>query len=272
MHIWNQNLKKDDIESCGTSSTWFNRRGTVSNANWDAGKQETWELGWQIHVDKRLKLGTEFSCSKAYVSEHTLAFNVRFLFFSIYLHLTSQWLENKKWYGKILKEDETVVEYSWGKGMKQHATEHSVSFSVYDKFVMWKLWAPDDWNRSIPKWRNGGLELCDLFLGKLSVNNVTLHEEDVKVPMSEKEYDAHVKIYSHQRKRSRWPFVKRILRGQIECEEGIPHPGKGTCGYNCGDDRTYSINKPVTNKGRGVSELIGSMVSSVSYYRDKYPL
>ena len=98
--------------------------------------------------------------------------------------------------------------------------------------------------------------------------NVISDNEEVDIPMPEKVYKGKLKVYEGIWKRPRWPFEQRILRGDLECEEGIPHPGKGTCSYNCGDDATYGICAPINIK----DDIIGEFVSGVLDKRRRYPL
>lgn len=273
MRIWSQNIKKDDIEHLGKSNAWMHRRGTISNADLDRNKQATREFGWEVHSAPQFRFGIRFSASKMYVSEHTLSGHISIPIFSFYWNINSTWLENKKWYSRLLKEDSTKVDRPWGEGMKNHAEEYEICFNIHDWSISWKLWKPEGiWESSWPKWRDGSIELRDSLLGGVAVKERVLREEKVLVIMPEKTYDAEVKIIDHIRKRKRWPFENHILRGEISCEEGIPHPGKGTCGWNCGDDRTYSVSSPVSSLRRGVSEMMGEMVSSVEYCRKNYPL
>ena len=70
-----------------------------------------------------------------------------------------------------------------------------------------------------------------------------------------------------------WTFQRfkkpyKMLGTEIECEEGIPHPGKGTCDYNCQDGTLYSQSSPVDN----IDEALEHFKEQAIWYRKHYPL
>jgi len=283
MHTWFQNLKKENIKECGVSHEWVNFRGSISNAKYEScscreketcthNKDATCEIGYQIHADKRPKLSFGLEFSKCYVNEHTVSLGICILFFSLYLNLSSSWLDNIKWYSKWLGEDTTKVMYSWGEGRKSHANPKEFSFSVHDGIVFWRIFMdPYNWDSKTPKWRDNAIDFKKILLGDIQVEDTLLETKPVKIPMAEKEYDAEAKVRVMNHKR-RWPLSKQYLRVDIECEEGIPHPGKGTCSYNCADSRTFSLSVVPPSRNGAIEYGIGKMVESVLYCRSNYPI
>lgn len=59
--------------------------------------------------------------------------------------------------------------------------------------------------------------------------------------MPEGGYDVTVRTYTQVFKRPRLPFKWTYHRATVECETGVPVPGKGTTEYNCDDDAIYSF-------------------------------
>jgi len=138
----------------------------------------------------------------------------------------------------------------------------------------WKLWAdvwgkPHEWSSRGPWWHHFSVNLhpMDLLFGKVKYSEGdTIHDSVVDFPMPEKSYRGRVQIQANEWKRRRWPFPKVIIRAHVDMEEPIPHPGKGTCSYNCGDDALHGLCAPC----RTVEEAIGLVVGSVLDSRKRY--
>jgi hypothetical protein len=118
-----------------------------------------------------------------------------------------------------------------------------------------------------PWWMSWYIDLPDLFLGRSKYSEEIVQEQDVKIPMPEKEYDAKAKLKLCSWKRPRW-FTQKMHRTEIDVPEGIPHPGKGTCDYNCGEDKLFSQTKPNTTIKDGICDI----VRAATWYRLNYPL
>ena len=59
-----------------------------------------------------------------------------------------------------------------------------------------------------------------------------------------------------------------MLRSEVSSEEGIPHPGKGTCDYNCGESALYSSTSPESNPDLAFEKFKNDAI----WYRKNYPL
>ena len=268
IRIFSINDNEDSMYKRG----FINRRWVFHSTRPDGHR----ELG---HIELQLfsrsidhfSLRTEFS--KQYESEHTILFSIVIPYVvSFYVCINSKWLEKRKWYSKWLKEDETIVKYSWGSGMKQYASPRILYFNVYCEFININLFSLGD-ERSNKKWQCISFDWKKFLLGDMTIKTEVLRKERVEVPMPEKDYEAECVVTRIIRKRPRW-FTDTYLRGEINCKEGIPVPGKGTESYNCGEDCCYSISFPLKEweLDKAVSTLIGKMVSDVYYKRKKYPL
>lgn len=222
-----------------------------------------WVLGSKV-----FDLG--FTVSKSYVSEHTMSFVFAIPPVALYWGFTWKWLEDRNWWKKLVKEDESKIMGSFsGKTYTKHAERLVFSFRIF----AWTIWGDfykneNESKSSDPWWMDWSFNIPDFFLGKSKYTTETLEERDVKIPMPEKEYDAKVKIFKSTWKRSRWFIPREAVRASVEMEEPIPHPGKGTCGYNCGEDALYGGTFCVTN----VADAICEVIKSVTKYRLTYPL
>jgi hypothetical protein len=96
-----------------------------------------------------------------------------------------------------------------------------------------------------------------------------------------------VEVHEHWRRYwPWWPFHSRVVRTDISTEDGkgVSHPGKGTCGYNCGDDGLYS--ESTCHEDACPDDVLASravrrsvaragfdrFVDAVAKYRKEYPL
>jgi len=141
-------------------------------------------------------------------------------------------------------------------------------FSIHHGTLWWSLWENKcSWSRSDPDWQSFRINFPDLLLGRWKYSEETISEEDVEIPMPEKNYPATLKMFESTWKRPLW-FPKRLVRAKVEIPEGIPHPGKGTASWNCGEDATYGL----TCKAKTPEEAIAAVVESVLGCRRRYPL
>jgi hypothetical protein len=122
--------------------------------------------------------------------------------------------------------------------------------------------------------------LEDILKGNSEVSNKIIHTENKKFIMpahegagyEEKEYNAIVNRTQYITNYSRWKS-KTWYRWEVKVEEGVAHPGKGTCDYNCEEDACYSIafaaDDPLISNA---DEAITEFIKSVDNTRTRYPL
>ena len=135
--------------------------------------------------------------------------------------------------------------------------------SVHDKAIWWDVWVdPNSWSSKTPKWRDGCWHPLDTLLGRTKVTDTELERRAVLIPMPERSYAATVVIERRIWKRPRWPFASHnILGADVDMKQDpIPHPGKGTTDYNCGEDATYGSSFPCPTGS--VEDAIGHVVAS----------
>lgn len=125
---------------------------------------------------------------------------------------------------------------------------------------------PDEWNSADPWWRRGvSLNFEDLLAGKPTYEMRELSTHEVLIPMPEGSYPATVKIQEHTSKRPRW-FAKTRRSCWVDMQTGIPHEGKGTASWNCGEDGIWGCG----TDGESVEKAVGHAVACALEYRKKY--
>jgi len=223
-----------------------------------------WVLG-----SKAFDLG--FTVSKSYVSEHTMSFVFAIPPIAFYWGFTWKWLEDRAWWKKLVKEDDQKIMGTFhdGSTYTQHAEELVFSLRIFD----WTIWgdfyhSANMSKSSDPWWMDWNFNVPDFFFGRSKYSEKILKEKVVKIPMPEKEYDATAQIYKATWKRPRWFIPKEIIRVNIDLKEPIPHPGKGTCSYNCGEDALHSGSYYVNS----IADAICETIKYVTKCRLTYPL
>lgn len=123
------------------------------------------------------------------------------------------------------------------------------------------------------EWKRGGWQwtfiLNELLLGRRKCEKGVIEERAVTIPMPEAEYPATAKLCWQRWTQPRAPWWKREeIYVDFEIPGGIPHPGKGTTEYNCGDDALIGGGF----KGETIKEGIQEVINQVNWYRKNYPL
>ncbi len=145
--------------------------------------------------------------------------------------------------------------------------ERETGIKIFD----WAIWF-DFWQKTMesssgtPWYRSFAFHPIDFLLGRYKYSEKPLYEEDVEVPMPEKVYKGHVKIYESSWKRPNWPFTKRMIRSTIEVPGGLPHAGKGESDYDCGDDAIHAQHGPAKTPKEAVESIIKSVMRNRKNY------
>lgn len=105
-------------------------------------------------------------------------------------------------------------------------------------YFSWRLWTdPDSWSSSTPRWRDGMFRIAEFIFGPHGCKKEQTGDvQTVEIKMPEGSYTAKC---TPERATWYWPrFKKSIVQHYIEVEVdgGIPVPGKGESGWDCGDD------------------------------------
>lgn len=111
------------------------------------------------------------------------------------------------------------------------------------------LWNPTDW-----------------LLGRQKYSTEDVEQGACVVSMPEGDYPATYRIFDSTWQRPRWPWTKRLRRGDIEIEGGIPIPGKGENSWDCEDTTMDGLTCVATT----AAALVEKMRVSVMQRRDRY--
>lgn len=149
-------------------------------------------------------------------------------------------------------------------GWPRHSWEHETGFQIWPAFgcvsgpsfyIGLHYAGSDCWDCG--GWKGGRWVWypLDFLLGEHQFSERELLTESAVVRMPEREYPVTVRLTEAiwKRPRSLWPL--RINRAHIECESGIPIPGKGENSWDCGDDATYSLTCPAATVEDAVESL-----------------
>ena len=169
----------------------------------------------------------------------------------------------KWWFEKLGLYKPKSAEHPYGE-----YTTREITLSVHDWKAWFSIWKKEhEWSSSDPWWMsfNFSLNPLDLF-GSQNYDSQLVEAREVDVPMPEGTYKGTVELRADTWKRPHLPWGKTILRTHIDMQEPIPHPGKGTTSYNCGDDATHGM----CCTARTVEEGIGTLVASVLRNRKRY--
>jgi hypothetical protein len=129
---------------------------------------------------------------------------------------------------------------------------------------------------SDPKWVSMSFCPKTFFCGKTKFEEHDVREVYKNVLIKgdadypDKEYELVCKV---QESKWSWPrFLKplELTRTTVEVVDGsgIPHPGKGSCDYNCGESALYSSSTAESNP----EKAFNAFVDQVYLYRKNYPL
>lgn len=77
---------------------------------------------------------------------------------------------------------------------------------------------------------------------------------DISIAMPENKYKGQLRMYTGVWRNRLWS--KRIGRGEIKLDEGIPYPGKGENSWDCDEDACHGITCPADDEEDAICELI----------------
>jgi len=194
--------------------------------------------------------------------EHAIDFNFCLpLLFSFYISLDTMYFSKKEWFKKL-------IGYKGGNRI--------IGIRMFEWILWLEFWLGEDNCGTLgKKWRGyeGNFNISNFFLGKIKYSKLECNNGRIRIfvpegySYKEKWYIANWKKELFIRKRSRW-FTDSNYRYEIEVEEGIPFPGKGTCSYNCEEDAMYSSSGVYKTE----FEAANGFVKSVMNNRKNYPL
>lgn len=142
----------------------------------------------------------------------------------------------------------------WRKGLPFNHQAREFSLRIFDGALWIVLWEnPDGWSRDSRQWT---IRPMDILFGKMKLDKVLLSEPlDDVLQMPEKAYDITVEVWRYTYWRPRLPFWRDVIqRISIECEEGIPFPGKGENSWDLDDDASFSFSGPAQSIADAVAK------------------
>lgn len=245
MRFHSQNLQKED-----RTNHWFDRRCWIYPFGVENGYRTS--IGIQLVLPSTSGLRLQFGINDG---DHAFSFSICVILFGLYVNIENPLL-NK--FAQWITKDK----------QNKYGTEREFGFYTYGDAISIQFWH-DPWDSSHDKYKfqHIYIHLLDIFLGRNVYASEVLETRKVQVPMPEKIYEGVGTLTYDTWKRPRW-FKHGLKRVQIEVAEGVPHPGKGTTAYNCGDDATFSV----SCVGKTIEEGIGNFVGSVLNDRKRYPL
>jgi len=124
-----------------------------------------------------------------------------------------------------------------------------------------------EWRRGDRSW---SFNFDRIVWGDKKFSKRTLWEIEREIPMPEKSYAATLTLEERTWKQPRKFWRPVVVKSSIDIEipEGIPHPGKGTTSYNCGEDALMGLGFDGTDP----DEAIRHVQQRAQWYRDNYPL
>jgi hypothetical protein len=140
------------------------------------------------------------------------------------------------------------------------------SLRIFDGALWINLWEdPDTWTRGDRRWT---IHPVEILFGRMKAEKVLLSDELTEfVEMPEKTYEVTVKVWRWTYWRTRLPLWKDIKQKiEIECEGGIPIPGKGESGWDLDDDAIFSSSR----FGLSISEVLEDFRMEIIKHREKY--
>lgn len=167
---------------------------------------------------------------------------------------------------------------AWGSPARETALNYFDRTFWLDLWSDTHSWGPAD--RKVWPWQGSGWKFnwapLDTLLGRMAYTSIPTVpvEHPLVMPASadypETIYTARVHWTAVTHARSRFPFLSSTYHTTtVEVADGVPHPGKGTTGYNCGEGRTYSISVPGT---LGPYKAVQTFIDKLVETRQRYPL
>lgn len=146
--------------------------------------------------------------------------------------------------------------------------EEQVIFDVrlIEESLHWKFGGKDgEWNNTIPRWREGSVNLRTAILGKTRHVRGKSKLHKVKIPMPEGCYAATIDVHDDVWHR---PFARtrRARVMEVRIPLGIPHQGKGENDYDMGEDAIFGWGGECST----IEEAIGRTVTDALRFRERY--
>lgn len=175
--------------------------------------------------------------------EHGLKFHACLLRVGVYWGLAARWFSRR------------VRPQDW-------------SFSIGDGRIRVECGAsPRQWSRSQPWWWSMSIEPAQILFGRMRHSEREVSTTKTVIPMPEGPYQCVVTLKLERWQRARLPWASRkVMRGHVQIEGGVPVPGKGENSWDCDDDAIYSQ----TAAAKSVEQAVANVVESALRTRRRY--
>lgn len=153
-------------------------------------------------------------------------------------------------------------------GYPRHSWAHKTGIALFDNHIQVKLHHAGADCFSCKGWKGWHWSdfVSDLIFGSAEYSERVLLDQAGSVSMPEGDYPVSVKLVESVWRRPRRPWPAKMRRAKIECEKGIPHPGKGENSWDCGEDATYGLVCPAES----VDEALIVLREVVTRSRERY--
>lgn len=180
-------------------------------------------------------------------SDRDIDFSIRVPWFGIYLGIDNALPRRWRFYNP---------------GQK-YPSERSVKVAWHNQALWIDLWAdPDEsWGRGGPSfWKDARssrrqivIHPLDILFGRTNCTTEQIGAFDAEIGLEEANYPVRVVIERRTWTRPRVPWRRRErVSATVESETGIPIPGKGENGWDCGEDAYFSIGTPAATAADAV--------------------
>jgi hypothetical protein len=236
-HWQNLNEKKNDKLGSGMihGRAWLNLWG--------------WKFHWEWHLWSR-SCGLSVDVREEGWGDDDLLFGAALPPVALYFGIQAPWKSRLK---RLLPKD-----------------PRSCALKVHNWTIWFDPWTnPMCWESKSPWWRKGvSLNLPDLFLGRHAYSVKEMRpQQRVEIELDGRRYHGTAKFEESRWKRPRWfELVRQGTWISMDQGEGLPHAGKGTCSWNCGDDALCGWGV----EGYSVPKAIGHGIETVLECRDRY--
>lgn len=171
-----------------------------------------------------------------------------------------------KWRVKLGLTEERETGLSFGDGTLRWDL-HRRRWATWHSRKSWRSKSlRERWAIRLKDGSEGSFDIVQLLLGKVQHESELLSEHDAVVNLPEGDYPVLVSLERATWKRPRGR-TRVVLRANVQpAERAIPHPGKGTTSYNCGEDASFGLTCPAAT----VEEAVEAMRASVMRSRADY--
>lgn len=196
----------------------------------DKGKKlPTVGVQWTI-FKKHHSVGISLVCGSG-DSDRDIDFSIRIPGFGLYLSL------------------EGILPFQFFNPGSKYPSSRMLSVAWHSESLWFCLWAdPDETDYRVPFWhpcsknRTPVIHPLDILFGKLEFSSEKLDEQPGEVVLPEGTYPVQVVLEKRTWQRPRLPWKKKTrISTEVISAHGLPIPGKGENGWDCGEDAYYSV-------------------------------